>query len=32
VQYLLQQGEEEFVEVGPGVVLAGLVARIKRNQ
>ncbi len=32
IQYLLKQGEEEFVEVGPGAVLSGLVARIKRNQ
>lgn len=32
IQYLLAQGEEEFVEVGPGAVLAGLIARIKRNQ
>jgi trans-AT polyketide synthase/acyltransferase/oxidoreductase domain-containing protein len=32
IQYLLKQGEEEFIEVGPGAVLTGLIARIKRNQ
>lgn len=32
IQYLLQQSEEDFVEVGPGAVLTGLITRIKRNQ
>lgn len=32
IQYVLEQGETEFVEMGPGKVLKGLVAKIKRNQ
>ena len=32
IQYLLSQGEEEFVEVGPGMVLSGLVGKVKRGQ
>lgn len=32
VQYLLGKGEQEFVEVGPGMVLTGTVAKIKQNK
>lgn len=32
MQYLLQQGETDFVEVGPGKVLAGLIGRIQKGQ
>lgn len=32
IQYLIGQGEQDFVEVGPGNVLTGLIAKIKRNQ
>ncbi len=32
MQYLMEQGEEEFVEIGPGTVLAGIFAKIKKNQ
>lgn len=32
IEYLLAQSETEFVEVGPGTVLAGLVKRIQKGQ
>jgi malonyl CoA-acyl carrier protein transacylase len=32
IVYLLGQGEAEFTEIGPGNVLSGLIAKIKRNQ
>lgn len=32
ILYLMQQGEQDFVEIGPGTVLAGLIGKIKRNQ
>ncbi|WP_133135455.1 ACP S-malonyltransferase [Legionella rowbothamii] len=32
VEYLLALGEHNFEEIGPGVVLRGLINRIKKNQ
>lgn len=32
IQYLLGKGEQEFLEIGPGNNLKGMVARIKRNE
>ena len=32
IDYLIQKGETEFVEVGPGAVLTGLIRRIKNQQ
>ena len=32
INYLLDQGEMEFIEIGPGNVLAGLIKRIKRSR
>lgn len=32
IEYLLQQGETEFVEIGPGTVLTMLIRRIKNGQ
>ena len=32
VEYLLALGEHDFEEIGPGVVLRGLINRIKNNQ
>lgn len=32
IQYLMAKGEQDFVEIGPGTVLAGLVAKIKKGQ
>ena len=30
IHYLMQQGETEFIEVGPGAVLTGLIRRIRQ--
>jgi len=32
IKYLLKQGETEFEEIGPGIVLNGLLRRIKNEQ
>lgn len=32
IDYLIAQGEMEFVEVGPGMILTGLIRRIKNGQ
>lgn len=32
IDYLLEQGETEFLEIGPGMVLTGLIRRIKNKQ
>jgi len=32
VEYLLAQGETEFEEIGPGIVLSGLIQRIQNGQ
>jgi malonyl CoA-acyl carrier protein transacylase len=32
ILYLMNQGEQEFTEIGPGNVLSGLIAKIKRGQ
>ena len=32
MEYLLEKGETEWVEVGPGKVLAGLIGRIQKGQ
>jgi malonyl CoA-acyl carrier protein transacylase len=32
IEYLIQQGESEFIEIGPGAVLSGLIRRIKNGQ
>ncbi len=32
MEYLLQKGETDFVEIGPGKVLAGLIGRIQKGQ
>ncbi len=32
IKYLLEKGEQEFVEVGPGMVLTGTIAKIKQNK
>ena len=31
VQYMINQNEADFKEIGPGSVLTGLIAKIKRN-
>lgn len=32
IDYLLEQGETQFLEIGPGMVLTGLIRRIKNKQ
>ena len=31
VDYMIQQGVEKFVEIGPGKVLSGMIKRIDRS-
>jgi len=32
IEYLLLQGETEFIEIGPGKVLSGLIAKIRQSK